>query len=59
MSSEPLLRIDTVAEALQYGDEWRVAYERECAAHAETLRRLEIERMLADSFETWWKQQQD
>ena len=54
-----MIEIKTLAEALQYGDDWQHAYEREAAAHAETLRKLEIERMLADDFAYWWQRQQD
>ena len=54
-----MIEINTLAEALQYGDDWQRAYERESAAHAETLRLLEIERMLAEDFADWWQRQQD
>jgi len=58
-STEPeLLRVDTISAALDLSDAWALAYRRECAAHAETLRKLQIERMLADDFAWWWEQQQ-
>ena len=54
-----MIEIKTLAEALQYGDDWQRAYEREREAHAETARLLEIERMLADDLDYWWQRQQD
>ena len=54
-----MIEIKTLAEALQYGDAWQRAYEREAAAHAETARLLEIERMIASNFADWWQRQQD
>jgi hypothetical protein len=59
MTEPALLRIDTVAEALDLSDAWQRTYERERDAHAETLRKLEIERILADDFAYWWQRQQD
>jgi len=53
------VEIRTVAEAMAWGDSMQRAYEREREAHAETLRLLEIERMLADDFGYWWQRQQD
>ena len=55
----PLVSITTLPEALAQLDAWIVAYDRLAETHAETLRKLEIERMLAEDFAYWWKQQQD
>ena len=48
------VEIRTVEQALAWGDAMQRAYEREAAAHAETLRKLEIERMLAEDFAAQW-----
>ena len=53
------IEIKTITEAIDYADSIQRLYEAECAAHAETLRLLEIERMLADDFADWWQRQQD
>ena len=53
------LEIRTVEEALAWGDSLQAALDREIAAHAETLRKLEIERMIADDLDYWWQRQQD
>ena len=53
------VEIRTVAEALAWGAAWQLAYEREAEAHAEALRKLEIERMLSEDFAYWWQRQQD
>ena len=54
-----MIEIKTLAEAMDYADSIQWLYEREREAHAETLRLLEIERMLADDFADWWQRQQD
>ena len=54
-----MIEITTLAEAIEWGDSMQRAYERECAAHAETARLLEIERMIADDLDYWWQRQQD
>ena len=51
--------IRTLPEALAQLDAWIVAYDRLAEAHAETLRKLEIERMIADDLDYWWQRQQD
>ena len=56
---ETRVEIRTLPEALAQLDAWIVAYDRLAETHAETLRKLEIERMLAEDFAWWWKQQQD
>ena len=54
-----MIEIKTLTEAIEWGDSMQRAYEREREAHAETLRKLEIERMLADDLDYWWQRQQD
>ena len=54
-----MIEINILAEAMEYADSIQRLYEAEREAHAETLRKLEIERMLAEDFAYWWKQQQD
>lgn len=48
------ITIRTIEEAMGYADACRAAYEREAAAHAETLRLLELERLLSKhGWEAW------
>ena len=56
---EPQVEIRTIADAIAQLDAWIVAYDRLAEAHSETLRLLEIERMLADDLDYWWQRQQD
>lgn len=56
---ETTLEITSLAEAMAWGDSMKLAYEREREAHAEALRKLEVERMLADDLGYWWQRQQD
>ena len=52
MSEEITIR--TITEAMDYADACRTAYERERAAHSETLRLLELERLLSKhGWEAW------
>lgn len=53
------VEIKTLPEAMAWGDSMQRAYELEREAHAETLRKLEIERMIAEDFAYWWQRQQD
>ena len=53
------IEIRTLPDALAQLDAWIVAYDRLAEAHAEALRKLEIERMLAEDFAYWWQRQQD
>ena len=54
-----MIEIKTLTEAMDYADSIQRLYEAEREAHAETLRLLEIERMIADDLDYWWQRQQD
>ena len=52
---ETRVEIRTLPDALAQLDAWIIAYDKLAEAHAEALRKLEIERMLAEDF-AWWMQ---
>lgn len=47
------VEIRTIAEAMTHADGWQRLYELERDAHAETLRKLELERIVSGDL-NWW-----
>ena len=54
MNNAEQVEISTLAEALAWGDGWRAAYERLEREHAEALRELSLQRIMADDFADAW-----
>ena len=50
------VEISTVAEALEWGDAWRSAYNALMLQHERTLRELGMQRRFADVFGDAWLQ---